>query len=294
VKIPFKRHTQTGSVSRTWVPAGHFYSTLVDPSDEHVRAILKNFDEMDLPENSGIDLAPDQIVEMLRKISSFYGEMPFPDTKSKDLRYFFENGRYEWGDGAVYFGMIRHLKPKRIYEVGSGFSSCLAMDTNDLFFERSIDLRFIEPYPDVLLGQLGSQDPYRENLICSKVQDVPLTAFRELEANDILFIDSSHVSKLGSDVNDYMFRILPALQPGVVIHIHDIPYPLESKPDWITPENRSWNEPYLLRAFLQYNSAFKIIYYNHYVYRKFRHELATHMPSCLKNPGAAIWIRKLV
>ena len=89
-----------------------------------------------------------------------------------------------------------------------------------------------------------------------------------------------------------MFRILPRLRAGVCVHIHDIPYPFEYPAAWITGENRSWNEVYLLRAFLQYNRSWQIIYWNHFVLRKMLDELRAAMPVCLRNGGASIWLQK--
>lgn len=278
--------------SQLWVPAGHFYSPVVDPDDPHVRQVLDNHSTCELPENSGVVL-DEEILHWFEHISSFYKELPFAAEKSSSLRYFYQNGAYEYGDAATYFGMIRYLQPKRIIEIGSGYSSCLAMDTNDRFFNRRIDLTFIEPYPETLLSLLREDDPYRNRLIRSKVQDVPTSVFQTLQPNDILFIDSSHVAKMASDVNDYIFRILPALNPGVVIHIHDIPYPFEYASDWIDKENRSWNEAYLLRAFLQFNTSFKVIYFNHYMYRRYPDLLRQKMPMCLINCGASIWLKRI-
>ncbi len=91
---------------------------------------------------------------------------------------------------------------------------------------------------------------------------------------------------------DYLFRIFPALNPGVVIHVHDIPYPFEYGPDWIEQENRSWNEAHALRAFLRYNRRFEVIYFNHYMLRK-HPELLARTPLCLRNCGGSLWLRKL-
>ncbi len=143
------------------------------------------------------------------------------------------------------------------------------------------------------MSLLDEGDPYRGCIVAKPVQDTPLTKFTCLEAGDILFIDSSHVAKIGSDVNDCFFRILPALRPGVVIHFHDIPYPFEYPPGWVLGHKRSWSEAYLLHAFLQYNDRYQVIYFNHFVHRRFESVLAERMPLCLRNCGAGLWLRKL-
>lgn len=277
---------------RLWVPAGHFYSPIVDPADRHVRRILLDSETADLPEDSGVELDDELILGTLDRIAAFYSEAPFSDEKQPGLRYYYRNRAYETGDGIIYYGMLRSIKPKRVIEVGSGFSSALLMDVNDKYFDRSTEVHFIEPYPDRLKELIAGDKYYRLRLIESKLQDVPTMIFRLLQAGDILFIDSSHVAKLGSDVNDYMFRILPALAPGVYVHIHDIAYPFEYPALWTWEENRSWNEAYLLRAFLEYNRAFKVVYFSHYVHRKYKDILEQKMPMCVEDSGASIWLLK--
>jgi hypothetical protein len=120
-----------------------------------------------------------------------------------------------------------------------------------------------------------------------------------LETDDILFIDSSHVTKVGSDVNQILFNVLPALRPGVLVHIHDIFWPFEYPAVWYA-EGRAWNEIYLVRAFLEYNSAFEIVLFLSYLERR-RPELITAlMPLARRRAagspnlgGSSLWLRKL-
>ncbi|MDQ2774396.1 MAG: class I SAM-dependent methyltransferase [Acidobacteriota bacterium] len=269
-----------------------FYSPIVNPYDDRVQRILKQHATSELSDQEDIQIDVVALKEMFFEIASAYPDLPFSDQPEQGFRYHYKNPSFSYGDAITLFGMMRHFKPKRIVEVGSGYSSCLLMDTNDRFFDGSINLTFIDPYPQALKRLLREDDKYQSHLRCEALQDVPTALFRELSGNDILFIDSSHVAKTGSDVNDYLFRILPALHPGVIVHIHDIPYPFEYPPDWILKDERSWNEVYVLRAFLQYNSSFKIIYFNHLMYRRFADLLEEHMPLCLKNCGASIWLKK--
>jgi hypothetical protein len=124
------------------------------------------------------------------------------------------------------------------------------------------------------------------------VQAMTYDHFRQLEANDILFIDSSHVSKMASDLNHLMFNVLPLLRPGVLIHLHDIFYPFEYPPSWIVEENRSWNEAYLVRAFLEFNNDFEVLFFNHFAFRKFPSLIAQKTPLFSKNCGGSLWIRR--
>jgi len=108
-----------------------------------------------------------------------------------------------------------------------------------------------------------------------------------------LFVDSSHVSKIGSDVNRIVFDILPILKPGVLVHFHDVLWPFEYPLQWIM-EGKAWNEAYLLRAFLQYNSHFEIVLLNSFVGNVFKEFMEANMPTFLKEPGGSLWLRKVL
>ncbi len=217
--------------------------------------------------------------------------MPFQAQKVKGLRYYFENPGYSYSDAILLHCMIRHLKPRRIIEVGCGFSSCVSLDTNEFFFEDSISPIFIEPNPQLLMSLIKGSDKDRIRLIPSRLQDIDLAEFEVLEANDILFIDSTHVSKINSDVNRVFFDILPRLSPGVHIHFHDIFFPFEYPREWIY-EGRAWNEAYTLRAFLQYNNTFRIVLMNTFMEIFHEEFFRARLPLCLNNTGGSIWICK--
>ena len=121
--------------------------------------------------------------------------------------------------------MLRYLRPKKIIEIGSGFSSCLMLDINEIFMGNRAKCTFIEPYPELLLTLLKDTDEPQIEIIPSRLQEVDPDIFSTLSASDILFIDSTDVSKVDSDVNHIFFGILPLLQSGVYIHFHDIFYP---------------------------------------------------------------------
>src|SRR5205807_5149072 len=159
------------------------------------------------------------------------------------------------------------------------------------FFDNSIACTFIDPYPQLLQDLLKDSDRQRVAVLGQKVQDADIEVFRKLEASDVLFVDSSHVSKTGSDVNYILFKILPLLQPGVRVHFHDIVYPFEYPQDWVY-EGRSWNEAYLLRAFMQYNRAFEIEFFNSFLIEKHPDIFESALPLCLKRPGSNFWLKK--
>jgi hypothetical protein len=138
---------------------------------------------------------------------------------------------------------------------------------------------------------MKEEDKTRVTLLPTGLQDVDPEIFTQLQANDILFIDSTHVSKVDSDVNYIFFELLPVLNKGVYIHFHDIFYPFEYSKKWIY-EGRGWNEAYMLRAFLEFNSQFEIVLFSSFLFRFFRDAIEDKMPLCLKNPGGHIWIKK--
>ena len=228
---------------------------------------------------------------LLREFATYYKDLPFSEKRQQGFRYFFENPSYSYSDAIFLYCMMRHARPKRVIEIGAGYSSCVILDTNERFFANSIDCIFVEPYPELLLSLLKEGDRDRIKIYSEKAQDVDVDMFRALSANDILFVDSTHVSKTGSDVNRIAFEILPVLPSGAYVHFHDIFYPFEYPKEWVY-EGRAWNENYLLRAFLQYNSAFEIMRFNTFLEQCHEEFFHRHMPLCLRNRGGSIWLRK--
>jgi predicted O-methyltransferase YrrM len=267
-----------------YVSPGHFYSPIPSIEDiERAATAPASF--------SGIDLREDRQLALLEKLSRYYAEIPFPAEKNQRFRFAFQNPSYSWGDAIILFCMIRELKPRRILEIGSGHTSALILDTNERYFGGGIDCTFVEPHPQLLLSLLRPDEDHDPRLIARKLQDVNLTLFDTLEAGDILFVDSSHVVKAGSDCQLLFSDILPRLNPGTIIHFHDVFDRFEYPPEWLR-EGRGWNEQYALRAFLQFNSEFRIKLYTSYLITRYREWFEKHMPNCLRNTGAQIWIER--
>ena len=267
-------------------PPGHFYSAL--PSPEDIDAFCGQPVEEDLP---GIDLHMDGQLELLEKLARYAPEIPFPDRKGSG-RFYFENPSYSYGDATTLYCFLRHFRPKRVVEVGSGFSSALMLDTNDAVLDGNVNFSFVEPYPQLLYSLFRPEDRARYPVRESKLQDVDLDVFRELQAGDFLFIDSTHVAKVGSDVNRLFFHILPAINPGVFIHIHDIFWPFEYPGKWLR-EGRAWNEAYLLRAFLELNPSFEIVWFQDYLVHRHREAFLRAFPRSHLNVGGNIWLRRV-
>jgi len=271
-------------------PPGHFYSPI--PSmDEIMRNEKKIWGELPLT-IAGVDLNTNEQLDLLRQMERYYHEIPFEAEKKQGLRYYFNNSAYSYSDAIFLYCMIRHTQPQRIIEVGSGYSSCVMLDTSELYFNGNIQCSFIEPYPELLKSLINNSDESSITIHESPVQDVPIDTFKSLRSNDILFIDSTHVSKIHSDVNYIIHEILPALHHGVYIHFHDISYPFEYSKEWVM-EGRAWNEQYVLRAFLEYNSQFKIVLFNTYVESLYADKMINTFPLAFKNTGGSIWLRKI-
>lgn len=239
----------------------------------------------------GIDMNEAAQLELLAHFEALYPTIDFPATRGATHRYHYENPAYSYSDAIMLDCMLRHFRPRRIIEVGSGYSSCAILDTRERHLDGQLEVTFVEPYPELLQSLLRPGDRESIEIIPSRVQDVPLDQFRRLQAGDFLFIDSTHVSKTGSDVNYLVFDVLPALNAGVHVHFHDVFYPFEYPAEWVLG-GRSWNEQYVLRAFLQYNARFSITMMNTYLQPLHRERFAAAMPLCLRNTGGSLWIRK--
>ena len=279
-----------------FVPSGHFYSPIANAKEIEEGIAHRSYNPLDL---RGIDLHLEDQKKLLQNFARFYVEMPFTEEKQPHLRYYFNNQAYCHSDGICLYSMIRYLKPKKIIEVGSGFSSALMHDVRELFFAangggdiESFEITHIEPYPALLKSLLKPNDLKHLHLLPTRLQEVDITLFQTLESNDILFIDSTHISKINSDVNAIFFEILPLLKSGVYIHFHDIFYPFSYPNDWLRAKN-SWNEAYILRAFLSFNNTFEIVFLNTCLNYLYPDEFATALPLSQKNKGGSIWLKKL-
>lgn len=245
-----------------------------------------------LRELPGVDLNVEGQLGLLEELGEFYEEQPFSREQTGSLRYYFNNESYSYADAIFLYCMIRYAKPKRIIEIGSGFSSLVMLDTNELFFDDCIRLTFVEPHDARLRSRLKARDFQTAEIISRPVQRVDLCRFEELAPGDILFVDSTHVAKVGSDVNHILFEIVPRLPRGAFIHFHDMFYPFEYPEKWIKG-GTFWNEDYLLRAFLQYNSAFKIRIWNQFLGTFHSEHLEEAMPLCIENIGGGLWLQRV-
>lgn len=291
--VQLEQLTQEHMRYLTRYPPGHFYSPLPDLKEIRKRE-NELFDAAD-EEVPGIDFNTGGQRDLLRRLADFQADMPFGETPREGLRYYLNNDYFSYSDGIVLYSMIRHLRPKRILEVGSGYSSAVILDTNELFLDGSIACTFIDPNPERLL-RFANRETI--DLLECGLQEADPERFRALQENDILFIDSTHVSKVGSDVNELFGRILPSLNKGVVIHLHDIFHPFEYPKHWFY-EGMIWNEAYVVRSFLQYNNAFRILFWNDYLAKYHEPEVRVHIGKFMQSaegasPRGSLWLQKIM
>jgi predicted O-methyltransferase YrrM len=272
---------------------GHYYSPV--PSVKEMRGDAERIFNRSLGALPGFDLQETEQLALLTEFAEFYSEQPFSETPQARCRYFFDNYYFGHADALFLYSMLRVIRPHRVVEIGSGFSSAVMLDTNEHFMDRRVQFTFVEPDSKRLRTLLKKDDYASVSIIEKRIQDVDSSIVAELVRGDIIFVDSSHVSKVGSDVNHIVFELLPKLAPGVIVHFHDVLYPFEYPKEWFEL-GFSWNEAYILRAFLQSNTEFRLKFWNDFMVRFHSEEIQKVMPSCLDRPrfgiGGSLWIEK--
>lgn len=279
--------SQTPPEIRKAFPDGHYYSAIPDLAE-----VRRNHDRIfaspdELP---GIDLGLDRQAALLPDLGRETATAPFGDHPTGRVRYGYVNTFFGHGDALAWYGLLRLWRPRRVIEVGSGWSSAVLLDAIDATPGWTPELTFVEPYPDRLHELVREEDDAA--LFPMGVQDVPRELFDTLEAGDVLFIDSTHVSRVGSDVNLLLLDVVPSLAPGVRVHVHDIPYPFEYGPDWVY-EGRAWTEAYILRALLIGSALLRIVWWNQGMARHRFEETRTAMPRWAENTGGSIYLEVL-
>ena len=279
----------------------HFYNPIPDTGE------LRKTPDIWERESSlvGIDLNLDvqsfHLQEIIGKYSKEvdYSARVEPDQQQK--HFYYDNAAFKAVDAEALYGMIRYYKPKRFLEIGGGGSTILSAEAVRKNRSEGFDTELItiEPYPDEhRRGKpfLAKDIEGLSQIVKKKVQDVELGLFKTLQLNDILFIDSSHVVTIGSDVCYEYLEILPNLNKGVIVHIHDIFFPREYPKEWtLVYRNHFFNEQYILQAFLAFNSAFEILWCGSYFHYKYPSMLEETIKNYNRNtviPGS-IWIRKI-
>lgn len=230
----------------------HYYDPQFRPNGLTPADLLR---DRDLP---GLDLRLDAQRALLARFrfQAELADIPFAAPAAPEGRYWFDNGFFERMDGSLWYSMLRTLKPRLLIEVGSGFSTLMArhaLARNAADGAPAARHICIEPFENPWLERCGAE------VLRQPVERVDPAVFAQLGADDVLFIDSSHVIRPGGDVTTEFLQILPRLAPGVVAHIHDIFTPKDYPWHWLFREQRFWNEQYLLEALLTQNPSFEVM-----------------------------------
>lgn len=228
---------------------------------------------------AAIDFRWTEQLHLLSELEPYAGELPLSDLV---------NDYFSGFDAVAYYSLIRHLKPRRIIEIGGGYSTRIA--NKALAANQSGRLTCIEPFPEDRLNgaKLGVQ------LITKRVEEIDVSFFSGLEANDILFIDSTHTVKFGSDVCYEILEILPTLKAGVWVHVHDIFFPHDYPAEWLLERRLALNEQYLLEAFLAFNRDFEVALSNYWLSLDHARSVKRLSPTATAGTGcSSFWLRRI-
>lgn len=223
----------------------HYYEPLFDTHR------LDHSADRSLP---GLDLAEPEQLALLAELryADEIRAMSWEKPGGAGSAFHFGNGSYESGDADFLYAFLRHVKPRRVIEIGSGYSTRIvrpALERNGNG-ERHV---CIEPYEARWLEALGV------DVVRKRVEDCPLDMFRQLERGDLLFVDSSHMIRPRGDVLHEYLTILPTLQSGVMVHAHDIFTPRDYPAEWLSDDVKFWNEQYLLEAVLSSTERYRVV-----------------------------------
>jgi hypothetical protein len=243
----------------------------------------------------GVDLRTEQAIELIEgELAPFIAEMDVAiDGPAPPGTFFLRNENYESVDAELLYAFVRARKPRRVVELGSGFTTLLIGEAarRNLAEGAAIEHLAFDPFPRAQI--FGEQPPPPTVFEPLPATEVPLGRLEELEAGDILFVDTTHTVKLGSDVNHIILDVLPALTPGVLVHFHDIFLPFEYPRVWFEEMDYFWAEQYLLQAFLAFNDSFEVVLPAGAVAREFPERLDVAVPSFSpgRRPGA-LWLTR--
>ncbi len=293
VKLSYKFKDGNSSLNDALLKNGlvihqkNYYGPFVSPDDIKVSLDA----ERNIP---GLRLDLDRQSELLKNFDYANELMSFPDSSDVELQYAYRKGMFGPGDAEIFYGMIRYLKPERLVEIGAGRSTLIAQDAINK--NKQEDQNYscshicVEPYENLWLEKLGIE------VIRKKIEELPISFFKTLGENDILFVDSSHVVKPQGDVIFEIFDVYSSINSGVYIHVHDIFTPRDYPHEWIIDRRRLWHEQYLLEAFLSFNSEFEVVCALNWLWKNHPELLDKSCPvltnRVANNPGS-FWIKRV-
>jgi SAM-dependent methyltransferase len=266
--------------------AGHFYSPNVDPSEA---ATQRDRLWPARPDRPGLDFRPAAQTRFLRGPFARWapGFPAFLEAQPGDEPFREPNDYFEGLDSRALYVMLRDLRPSRVVEVGSGWSSRLIVSAIRAFLGARTSLTTIDPFGSDAVAAVVSR---HGRFVAAPVQDLDTREFVALGRDDVLFIDSSHVVKTGSDSQFLLTDVLPRLRPGVLVHFHDIFLPFEYPEAWVIEQRRDWNEQYTLQALLTSPTRYEIEFASSYAGWQLRDEITAVLgPNAPR--GSSMWFR---
>lgn len=269
---------QAGADVPVAFPNGHFYSPVVDPREPRLGALLRR----------AARISPRWLEQANGPMRALYERLG----RHREALAFLGSGRYRglnpsfWpGDAWVLAAMLLEFRPKRVVEAGCGHSSCVLIDVHEKLRQNDpLELTFIDPHPETLYGLLGEDDPWRNRVIGRRLEEVEPTLFDTLDTNDMLFLDTSHVVKTGSEAPYALNEVLPRLKPGVLVHVHDIFAGWEYPAEWVLEDHRSWNEIYMVRLLAEQGKGWRVEMFN---------DLCAKAWGVEEVAGSSLWLRKI-
>jgi hypothetical protein len=273
----------------------NFYSPIPDIADLEERRVWETRSEM-----KGIDFRVEQQVELLSLLGREYSsECTWPLLPTKDpLEFYVQNPSFSFGCAVSTHCVIRHYKPQKVIEIGSGMSSLVisqAVEVNRVKDGCKGQHIIVDPYPGETVRMHKTM---KGDLIQERVERMPTQWFDQLQCNDVLFIDSGHCVRIGGDVNFLFLDVLPRVERGVIVHVHDIGMPFEYSRAYATNESfrQFWTEQYLLQAFLCFNTEFEVLLAMSYLmtdhHEAFRQSFPHYDPAIHRFRSGSLWMRR--
>lgn len=275
----------------------HFYEPVPDTRTLPASLWERPSELVGLDLNSGVQL---DVLQSIREMSDELaalsagsdGAPGVPAGRSAGVpRFRPDNGHFDHADAYALYTVLRESRPRRVIEVGSGYSTLVAAAALERNRAEGHEcaLACVEPFPKPWIRDVAAVT----NLFEQPLESLPLEELVNLDAGDVLILDSTHVVRTGGDVVYEFLDIVPRLRPGVLVHVHDIFLPEEYPKAWVFEQRRFWTEQYLVQAFLAFNRAWEIVWAGNWLRLNFPREWAEAMPSVPDTfvPGS-LWIRR--
>ena len=273
---------------RLYVPPGHPHSPIPDV-DEMRRRESELFGKPpeELP---GVGTVVEDQLTILREMKR-WGVEPALPAEGDGRRCSADDPGYGRGDVALLHAFLRRLRPRRVVCAGAGPFVPALLDLNEHVLGRTVSITVVDPDAERFRPLLKPEEAEKVRLVPSRVHEVPFDTFTSLAPGDVLCLETSHVSKTGSDLNHLLFRVLPRLKPGVHVHPNGVFWPFEYPGTWVT-EGRAWNEAYLWRAFLLHNASWEIAVFASFLESSHRTGLLREVPEWQRTRGGGLWLRR--